>query len=268
MVEPKYWGTVKGQILNAIVNELCDFEDAIRYQTHLPKDIVRQSINELLQTGELSYTDEETLWVEYDLYKSYENKWLDNIEGEMSSKIPLLINTKKLDYVEWIYQWKEKNHESLSLDPKHFFLEGELLTSFTNSLVKIAKESVIVINPFIEICSTSRILGLLKKHGINVLVITRNPESEFNESSKQKKQIAHDSLTKSGITLLYNDFIHAKVIIIDNFIVINSSMNLISSSIAGQSWETGMITFSDDVVESVKKSVVELLTSNLTTKAD
>ena len=46
MVDPKYWGTVKGQILNAIVNEFCDFEEAIRYETHLPAEIIKQTITE------------------------------------------------------------------------------------------------------------------------------------------------------------------------------------------------------------------------------
>ena len=264
MVEPKYWGTVKGQILNAIVNEFCDFEEAIKYETHLPAEIIKQTINELLQSGELSYTDEGTFWVEYTLYKAYENRGLDSLEEEMSSKIPLIMNTKKLDLVEWIYQWKEKTYENLSLGPKHFYLEGELLTNFTNSILKVAKENVVIVNPFVEVCSTSRILGLLKMHGVNVMVVTRDPNSEYNEGSKQKKQVSHKSLKENGVLVLYNDFIHAKVILVDNSIVINSSMNLISSSIAGQSWETGMISFDDEVVESVKKSVTELLSSNLT----
>jgi hypothetical protein len=267
MVEPKYWGTIKGKILNAIINEFCDFEDAIVYETHLPLELIKQAIIELRQTGELSYTDEGTLWVNYPLYKSYESFDLDLLSEEMSRKIPLAMDTKKLDTIEWIYQWKEKNDDTITLANEHFFLEGDLLTEFTNGLLKFSRESVIVVNPFVDVCSTTRILSLLPKNGVETHMMTRSPETESNKYFRERKTLCHKSLIDSGVNLYYNDFIHAKILLIDDVVAINSSMNLISTSVGAQSWESGLITYDENVLNAIKKSIHNLISENLTKTA-
>jgi hypothetical protein len=267
MTEPKYWGTIKGKILNAIVNEFCDFEDAMVYETHLPRELIKQAIVELRQTGELSYTDEGLFWVKYPLYKSYENFGLDALSEEMSRKIPLAMDTKKLDTIEWIYQWKVKNDDTITLDNNHFYLEGERLTAFTNALLKFSRESVIVINPFVDVCSTTRILSLLKMNGVETHIVTRNPETDLNDYSKKRKITMHKSLAENGVYLHYNDYIHAKMILVDNIVAINSSMNLISSSVGSQSWESGIITYDEIVINSIKNSILNLIKSSLTKTA-
>jgi len=267
MVEPKYWGTIKGKILNAIVNEFCDFEDAIMYQLHLPMEIIKQAIVELKQSGELSYTDEGTLWVKYPLYKSYESFDLDLLSEEMSRKIPLAMDTKKLDTIEWIYQWKENNDDTITLANEHFYLEGNMLTEFTNGLLKFSRENVIVVNPFVDVCSTMRILSLLHMNGVETHMVTRSPETESNKYYRERKTTCHKSLIESGVNLFYNDFIHAKMMLIDDVVAINSSMNLISTSVGAQSWESGLITYDESVLNSIKKSIQNLMSSNLTKTA-
>jgi hypothetical protein len=265
MAEPKYWGTIKGKILNAIVNEFCDSEDAVVYETHLPLETIKQAIAELLQTGELSYTDEGTLWVKYPLYKSYENFSLDSLTEEMSSKIPLIMDKKKLDTIEWIYQWKTKNDDTITLDTKHFFLKGGLLADFTNDLLKFSRESVFVVNPYVDVCSTTRILSLLKTNGVKTDIITRNPETERNDYSRKRKINWHKTLVEKGVNLYYNDLIHAKMFLIDDIVAINSSMNLFSASVGSQSWESGIISFDETVLHSIRNAIQSLMTSEMTT---
>lgn len=276
MAEPKYWGTVKGKVLNAIVNEFCDLEETIYVNTNLSLEIIQQTIVELQKTGELSYTDEGLLWVEYPLYKSYESFGMDLFSEEMRGKIPLATDTEKLDTKEWIYQWTEKNDDTITLHNKHFFLQGELLTEFTNGLLKFSRENVIVINPFVDICSTTRILSAraralilngVKTHAVTTHIVTRSPEADSRDYSRKRKIAWHKELADNGVDLYYNDLVHAKIILIDDVVAINSSMNLISASVGSQSWESGIITFDENVIKSIRNSVQSLMSSNLTTRA-
>lgn len=265
MTEPKYWGTIKGQILNIIVNEFVTQEEGLHYYTHLPLEIIKQTIKELMQTGELSYNSYGELWVQYSLYKEYEEYGFQKISDEVLKYHPLVSDTKKLDIIEWIYQWKEKNDPSISLDNKHFFVEGDLLTEITNGLLKnIAQENVIIVNPFVDVCSTTRILSVLKMNGVNVDIITRNPETDDHQYSKDRKKECHKDLLKNGVNLFYNNYVHAKMVLIDNRIAINSSMNLTGTSVGSQSWETGVITYDENNIQSISKSLLSLLRSNLT----
>lgn len=274
MAEPKYWGTVKGRILHAIVSEFCDLEETIHVHTSLRLEVIRQAIVELQKTGELSYTDEGLLWVDYPLYKSYESFGMDLFSEEMRGKMPL--DTEELDTIEWIYQWKEKNDDTITLHNKHFFLEGELLTEFTNGLLNFSRENVIVVNPFVDVCSTTRILRAraralilngVKTHSVTTQIVTRSPEADSRDYSRKRKIAWHKELADNGVDIYYNDLVHAKIILIDDVVAINSSMNLIGTSVGSQSWESGIITFDENVIKSIRNSVFSLMSSNLTTRA-
>ena len=59
--------------------------------------------------------------------------------------------------------------------------------------------------------------------------------------------------------MIYNDAVHAKMIVLDRAVAIVSSMNFYSSSTAGISWEAGIVTFEDTVVESITNAILGLL---------
>jgi len=68
------------------------------------------------------------------------------------------------------------------------------------------------------------------------------------------KQKYHQKLKTEGISLTYKENVHAKLIVVDNVIAISSSMNFYPESSAGVSWEAGLISLDQQVVDSIVKS--------------
>jgi phosphatidylserine/phosphatidylglycerophosphate/cardiolipin synthase-like enzyme len=69
----------------------------------------------------------------------------------------------------------------------------------------------------------------------------------------------HDILTQEGIMIKYNSKVHAKIITVDRFAAIVSSMNFKSHSSGGGSWEAGLISIDQLVVESIAQSILNLI---------
>ena len=59
--------------------------------------------------------------------------------------------------------------------------------------------------------------------------------------------------------MIYNERAHAKLILVDKSVAVVSSMNMTSLSAGGSSWEAGLVTKEDTVVESIIDSVYQLL---------
>ena len=162
---------------------------------------------------------------------------------------------------------KPKNDDTITLDTKHFFLEGDLLADFTNDLLKFSRESVFVVNPYVDVCSTTRILSLLKTNGVKTAIITRNPETDRNDYRRKRMINWHKTLVEKGVNLYYNDLIHAKMFLIDDIVAINSSMNLFSASVGSQSWESGIISFDETVLHSIRNAIQSLMSSEMAARA-
>jgi phosphatidylserine/phosphatidylglycerophosphate/cardiolipin synthase-like enzyme len=80
-----------------------------------------------------------------------------------------------------------------------------------------------------------------------------------NGAYGDRKDEYHGFLKKAGIDMTYNKSVHAKIMVLDRAIAIVSSMNLYSASTAGASWEAGLISIENTVVESVMNSIRGLL---------
>ena len=57
----------------------------------------------------------------------------------------------------------------------------------------------------------------------------------------------------------YDRRIHAKLLVVDQQIAVISSMNFYSQSTGGSSWEAGMISIDEPIVNSVHKTIHQLL---------
>jgi phosphatidylserine/phosphatidylglycerophosphate/cardiolipin synthase-like enzyme len=63
---------------------------------------------------------------------------------------------------------------------------------------------------------------------------------------------------KSGITVLYQKDLHAKILLVDDKIAIVSSMNFLQKATAGISWEAGIVTLDKKTVDMIKDSITNL----------
>jgi len=161
--------------------------------------------------------------------------------------------------LSWINQWKEVKNLGFSTDHKHFFLERRYLDDFSKELISHAKSNVLIANPFIQQCDLSNTLIEASRNGVKVKIITRRPHDEKPEYLERRKKY-HSMLIHEGISLFYDDQVHAKIILADSEVAIVSSMNFFASSSAGASWEAGLVTISPSVVESISISFSKALT--------
>jgi hypothetical protein len=157
----------------------------------------------------------------------------------------------KTRIIKWIGQWRDPRKLDFSLDHEHFFLEGRHLDDFSKELICQAKSEVQIINPFIQDCDLSNTLVDAKKRGVNVQIITRSPADKQYPERLKKKEEYHLRLKQEDISLIYEEKVHAKLIMVDHTVAIVSSMNFYPESSAGVSWEVGLVSTDTKVVRSI-----------------
>lgn len=251
-ISPPRWGTREGEILKAIASAGRPLTwNEIRQATGLNEDSLNKTLSKLFRAkaiqkigdkGEMRYK------VSYELYKGYQ------AQLRLDSSIE-----RRNELVKWINQWKDVRKLDFSLEHEHFFLEGRHLDDFSKELISHAKSDVLVVNPFIQHCDLSNTLMDVKKKGINVQIITRPPQDRYQDKLERKQEY-HSKLKNEGISLVYNEKVHAKLIVVDNAVAIISSMNFYPDSSAGASWEAGIISTDKKVVDSIVSSPFSRLT--------
>jgi len=195
-----------------------------------------------------------------DIYKIESNNNAEskyNISNERFQIYSELYNPRT-ELVKWIAQWKEIRNLDFSIKHEHFFLERRHLDDFSKELISHAKFDVLIANPYIQDCDLSNTLMEASKNGINVQIISRPPEDKHPEYLK-KKQDYHSKLKQEGISLFYDAKVHAKLIVVDRAIAIISSMNFYADSSAGVSWEAGLVSTNQKVVNSIANSFSKVL---------
>jgi hypothetical protein len=74
----------------------------------------------------------------------------------------------------------------------------------------------------------------------------------------------HKIIKESKIELYYNDFVRAKVFILDNQVLSSSSLNLSSDSVVGKSWESGIVSIDSTNIIQATESFIEILNDSET----
>jgi hypothetical protein len=227
-----FWSTWGGRIVRAIVLLDAYSKDAILKSTSLTAEEFDQAIKGLLEDNLVEVNESKKIWVVKELY----------------SKCRKYFEISQENLINWVEEWrKEKRIEpTFESNVAHFYLSGRLLPSFSESLIQKAGDEILVANPFVRRCHICDSLRTTSEKGINVRILTRDIES-----SQFKRE-----LTK-GIMISYDESVHAKIIIVDRSVGIISSMNLYAGSIAGQSWEAGIVTIDRSAVASMANSVLE-----------
>ena len=252
---PRSW---QGSVLRAIVqNGIPLTWREIQEATGLDKKSLNRALFDLLSAGDI-----------YKIENDSDAKSKYNISDERFQIYSELYNPKT-ELVRWIAQWKEVRNLDFSIEHEHFFLERRHLDDFSKELISHAKFDVLIANPFIQDCDLSNTLIEASKNGINVQIITRPPEDKHPEYLK-KKQDYHSKLEQEGISLFYDAKVHAKLIVVDSAIAAVSSMNFYADSSAGVSWEAGLVSTNQKVVNSIANAFSKVLanTSKVSEKVD
>ena len=158
--------------------------------------------------------------------------------------------------IQWLIQWAAARPINLSVESKHFFVEGMRLEEFARDVIGKAKDEILVTSPFLDSCFLATALQEARDKRTNVKIVARRPTKDKADAPKLECQAL---LRKKGVFIHYINTIHSKIIVIDRKIVILSSMNLYSGSTGGGLLEAGIVSFENKVVESATKYIADLL---------
>jgi len=261
---PKYWDSVKGDILNSMASasfepfQWGDIESIdVYYLTQslpLPEDEILVNLRELVRDGDVISEDGTLYHIRPELMKEY----YEYIEYLMT----IDYNDERLDEIQvlpkdrwnishWTDAWLRIHQPEITLEKSHFYLEGYLLDAYVKYLITKAKETIIVVIPFLDMITPTKLLIEATRKSRRVVLVTRPPD-------KTSTRNYHKELSNSGITVLYNRKLHAKLLLFDDEIAIVSSMNLLVGATAGWSWEAGIITLDKKTVDLIKDSITHL----------
>jgi phosphatidylserine/phosphatidylglycerophosphate/cardiolipin synthase-like enzyme len=272
VVEPPFFGSWKGRVLEAIaVENIRDWNGILEYTQLYPEDL-RIALHELYNLDVIIRQDDGLYWIkDIVLYHQYRD-YFDNIDDEYKKPLIQHAEPKEIaleralpkdeNLAKFVVEWKAFKNLSFSLDARHFFLEGDYLDELSKDLIRRARKEVLVLNPYVVQCNLSNSLIFASKNKTKVTVITRNPSDnkfDYYQELIEEKQKYHETLKNEGIIIHYDPRIHAKLLVVDNQIAIISSMNFIPSSVSGASWEAGMISIDDSIVNSVHNTIHDLL---------
>ena len=269
VAEPPYYGSWKGRVLEAIaVENIRDWIGILDY-TELTRETLNTAISELYNLDIIERKDDGLYWIkdievvhqyryyfeDLDEYKAPLIQHEEQKETTLEKALP-----KDENIAKWVVKWRAFKNLSFSLDARHFFLEGTYLDDLSKDLIRQARKEVLLVNPFIEQCHLSNTLIDAVANKANVIVITRPIDDRYNRPELKEEKIAyHESLKKEGVKMNYDRRIHAKLLVVDKQIAVISSMNFYSLSTGGSSWEAGMISIDEPIVNSVHKTIHQLL---------
>ena len=261
--EPKYWGSVKGEILEAMTafsweaysfgsTEYIDWYGLTQF-VPLPEDELLVYVNELVRDGDFirendSYHVRPELLKEYIEYIDYE---IERAIEEDRLGVIQVRPMEKRDVTVWTDGWVKIHKPEISMAKEHFYLEGWLLDAFVKFLISKANETIIVVTPYLDMITPTKLLIDATQRSKRVVLVTRSPEKTSTRNYLKE-------LSNSGITVLYNNKIHAKILLCDDKVAIVSSMNFLVGATAGWSWEAGIITLDKQTVDMIKDSLTTL----------
>ncbi len=266
--EPPFYGSWKGRVLEAIALEnIRDWNGILEYTQLYPENL-NKALSELYNLDVITRKDDGLYWIKdivlYHQYLEYFESPDDEyksplIEHEEPKEIALEKALPKDENIaNFVVKWRAFKNLSFSLDARHFFLEGTYLDDLSKDLIRQAKKEVLLVNPFLEECHLSNTLVDAVANKAEVTVVTRSPSDNRPDVLKEKQEY-HETLKKEGITINYDRRIHAKLLVVDQQIAVISSMNFYSYSSGGSSWEAGMISIDEPIVNSVHSTIHQLL---------
>jgi len=273
-----YWGSWKGKVLKAIAIDGSRTWQEIKSSTGLEADELNQAVKELIDLDKLSKSGER-YWIEdYDLYKEYA-EYGSQIESTTpdKSKGSKALSPEAREKLINFFKYCKANPQiartpvlrpvlistlgckDFNYSSKHLFLEGDSLDRLSKDLISISEKRVLVVNPFVDKCSLSDKLREACASNREVVLVTRSPSSENTQQGREQKAAYHDALKQSGVQVYYNDYVHGKLLVVDGLVALVSSMNFISSSSGGRSWEVGVVTWQEGTVNSIAKSIQNVI---------
>lgn len=253
---PLYWGSWKGRIIKAVSIDRAYSWEALRDITGLSPQSLNQALSELYNAKALFKNENGEYRVSRSLYDEYRDYFseLDNRKLDEPTRIS---KDQQSNLISRIDAWIEFRGLGISLSPRHFFVEGDMLDDITKDMISKSLKEVLIVNPFVEKCTLSDLLIESSCIGKEVILVTRPPQRTNAYGDRTEEY--HKIISDSGVKIIYNRNVHAKLLVLDRAVAIVSSMNLYSTSTAGTSWEAGIVSLDERVVEPITNSILNII---------
>ena len=257
--EPIYWGSWKSRVLKAISIDGARTWDDIRNQTGLSHQSMKKVFSELFDEEVLIKIETETpavYRVVPEVYHAYRAYFDQAEKGAKIGAVDIAPENQR-SLASAIGTWKDWKGLKFSMKKDHFYLTGTDLVELSGELIKRAQREVLIAAPYVEACSLSDAIREAASEK-SVKVVLRKPDDTVEKYRLEKERYIQ-TLIDAGVTVVTNSRVHAKVIVLDRAVAMVSSMNLNKSSTSGSSWEAGLITKDDEVVEEIANSILQML---------
>jgi phosphatidylserine/phosphatidylglycerophosphate/cardiolipin synthase-like enzyme len=245
MEPPKYWGTEKGKVLQAIILHNIDTWVELQSHTSLPAKSLNQILRTFYATNTILKQNKQYL-----VKTNIQNQYLEYHNFISSSSVEKEEISAQSE--EWVSRWFQ--HEGLN--PKsecsHFYLSSERLLNFSQELIKNSRRTLYVVNPFLEDINMIKNIQGMPDNGVDVHFITR-------KTKETQHWYVCKNLLKAGVHVYRIYGVHAKILLADDKVAIISSMNMTASSTAGKSWEAGMATFDPYMIGNIRVDIKNLI---------
>jgi len=222
---------MEGNIIQAIGIERIHIKEKIQKLLSLTKEEIEGILDKLSQEGDIYLNQKGMYYVEPTLWKQWKNFTRESNHA---------INNQFKKYAR-----------TNNIKNKHIFLDSEKLYKVICNLIQNAKEKIVIVNPFIQLLDPIRRCRLLRNEkNIDIKIITRKPD-EYKTYARECLQF----LERKGVSVLYNDSVHGKVLVVDDIIAVVSSLNFLENSAFGKNWEAGIITYDISVIDQITESI-------------
>jgi hypothetical protein len=242
--EPRFWGSYKGRVIKSISIDGARTWKDIQELTGISPKTLNIVLHELFDLKAITGANNKEYRVALDLYKEYKEYF--------STSGPAVANSLKVKEEDQINMRREFQNflsmKKLILADNHTFLEGSRLNDLTSHLIENVRTELLIVNPFIDKANMVNDMKGSAQKGRRIRLLIRPPEGK-----EKCDQI--DKFQEYGLEILTNPSIHAKIMVFDRGVAIISSMNLYAFSVGGGSWEAGIATCSEDVLNDVLNGI-------------
>ena len=262
--KPPYFDTEMGAILEAMILFHGETNAEIASRAGIKPEKVFALIGELRSRNAI-YRYKKKWYPKPDISQKW-REFYDNytVVGTYDRHLILIEEDKKGEdrLRDWVNRFIEHDdmgqmQKKIDDENKQYFISGTALTAFCNMLILQANREIITVNPFLEVLPITKSLVKKRRNGVNVLVETRPPR-DVKGRGKKKHEDCIQFLVKSDVFVEFAGSIHAKILIVDNCVAVVSSLNYISSSTSGNSWEAGIVSMDKKIIGDIRQTIFSI----------
>jgi len=257
---PVYWNSVEGEIIRAIILDGNQSWTRLQQHTGFDQGQLNYNLSKLMREGVINKSNR--YWVQPEIADRYRQFYQEiyTRNNPLGKDLSFLDDTipqqEKSIFIESLRGSSIRGVKKL-LSNKQLFVDGRPLGLVTRDLIYAAKKEVLIVNPFVMDCALTE--SIVKASAYKkTFLLTRPPEFETDFKFYEKTQ-CHNTLKESGVRIAYNPDVHAKVAVFDRALCIVSSMNLYHDSSEGFTYEAGMLTIDEEVVNYIIESLRTVL---------